>query len=331
MNFVVPQVCCELLVQRAWRVVSDTHVSLCTLAIAQDLDTLPPPEEEDLPPDVGNDVVVTHRTRCLTSGKQEVATALFPVTRKVIKKLGIQPYNITELREFCQKYNVPGPLPHSFMEVFCPPRLCPVFQKLGLCADISVDLSTRWDLSRRPHVSMLKQLVDTLKPHAMLVSPPCLAFSQIQRTNRDRSDPDLIAAKLKEGCALLQVSMMLAKSQLVAGRVFVFEHPAYADSWKEEVVMSMARKKGVETVIFDQCCFGACTKITKTPVQKSTKFMTNSSKVADVFRGRRCLGDHEHQQLEGQEGGVSRTSYAAAYPQQLVETLVNAIIDGFDI
>ena len=98
MNFVVPQVCCELLVQRAWRVVSDTHVSLCTLAIAQDLDTLPPPEEEDLPPDVGNDVVVTHRTRCLTSGKEEVATALFPVTRKVIKKLGIQPYNIAELR-----------------------------------------------------------------------------------------------------------------------------------------------------------------------------------------------------------------------------------------
>ena len=81
-------------------------------------------------------------------------------------------------------------------------------------------------------------------------------------------------------------------------------------------------------VEFHQCRFGATTVLHKTPIMKATKFMTNSAEVAEAFSGKYCLGDHVHQQLQGHEGGRARTAAAAAYPAQVVETLVDALTRG---
>ena len=73
--------------------------------------------------------------------------------------------------------------------------------------------------------------------------------------------------------------------------------------------------EGVRTVISDQCCFGAVTKITKSPVRKKrTQFMTHSPVVVARFDKEFCKADKKHTHLEGNEGGEHKTKYAEIYP-----------------
>ena len=46
--------------------------------------------------------------------------------------------------------------------------------------------------------------------------------------------------------------------------------------------------------------------------------------VVDKFDGVRCIKDHKHQIIEGQEGGESRSKFAACYPAPMCEALVDA-------
>ena len=52
--------------------------------------------------------------------------------------------------------------------------------------------------------------------------------------------------------------------------------------------------------------------------------MTNSVQVFNMFNGRNCSG-HDHQVIEGAEGGVMRSRWAQCYPPELVEAMVEAI------
>jgi hypothetical protein len=249
----------------------------------------------------------------------------YPMTKKAIAKLGVQPHTIQALKK---SYAIVGATPDSCMEVFCPPRVCPAFERLGAAATVSADIVTRWDLSQQSHRTFLMELARRKQPQAVLLSPPCLPFSQMQRTNVGRSDPALVAAKLSEGREFVKFSMTIARAQIAGGRCFVYEHPSHASSWQQQSVTSVSKLKGVRIVQFDQCRFGAVTLVNKTPIRKPTKFMTNSSAVAEAFDGKLCRADHEHQRLDGQEGGVSRTTAAAAYPQALVDALVAALVAG---
>ena len=79
--------------------------------------------------------------------------------------------------------------------------------------------------------------------------------------------------------------------------------------------------EGVRTVVFDQCCFGAVTKITKTLVRKRIQFMTNAPVVVARFDKQFCKPDHQHTHLEGNEGGEHRTKYAEVDPLELCQAL----------
>jgi hypothetical protein len=91
-----------------------------------------------------------------------------------------------------------------------------------------------------------------------------------------RCDPRLVAARTKEGTTLLNVALTLCELQLKAGRFFLFEHPGQATTWGLPRVAALKARTGVMAAVFDQCCYGACTKILNTPVLKNTMFLTNS-------------------------------------------------------
>ena len=80
-----------------------------------------------------------------------------------------------------------------------------------------------------------------------------------------RCDPRLVAARTKEGTTLLNVALTLCELQLKAGR-----------SWGLPRVAALKARTGVMAAVFDQCRYGACTKILNTPVLKNTMFLTNS-------------------------------------------------------
>ena len=84
---------------------------------------------------------------------------------------------------------------------------------------------------------------------------------------------------------------------------------------------------GVRTVLFDQCCFGSVTKVTKSPVRKRTVLLTNSNAVVSVLSKQLCKNDHDHVQLMGSEGGVQRTKHAEIYPPELCQALAQCAVE----
>ena len=195
-----------------------------------DLDGLPPDDLDVLPP----------MSAVATSGLKHHMVEAYPMTRRAIAKCGATPLSAAELKEL---YIIKSPSPESFMEVFCPPRICPAFRRLGLTATVSADIETGWDLSQNSHRSFLMELVHGRQPHVVLLSPPCLPFSQMQRSNKHRADPILAAAKMAEGREFLEFSMQIARVQITNRRLFVYEHPATASSWAEDCVVGVAAER----------------------------------------------------------------------------------------
>ena len=56
-----------------------------------------------------------------------------------------------------------------------------------------------------------------------------------------------------------------------------------------------------------------------------TTIRTNSREVMLALKDMRCTGDHEHQRVEGQEGGRSRSKASQIYPQALCQALADAV------
>ena len=52
--------------------------------------------------------------------------------------------------------------------------------------------------------------------------------------------------------------MELCEEQPKNGRVFVFEHPRWVDSWWEGAVQRVRELENVHVIHTDQCMFGLC-------------------------------------------------------------------------
>ena len=77
---------------------------------------------------------------------------------------------------------------------------------------------------------------------------------------------------------------------------------------------------------FDQCQFGLTSPVNKIPMQKRTKILTNCKKIHAALDGVLCDHSHQHQPIQGAEGGVKRSQFAQCYPDPLVHTLCKAML-----
>ena len=76
---------------------------------------------------------------------------------------------------------------------------------------------------------------------------------------------------------------------------------------------------------FDMCQFGLRSP-SGIAMKKRTRFMTNSQSVYNALNGHFCDGSHEHQPIEGQEGGIKRSASAQTYPDLFVRTVCRAVL-----
>ena len=72
------------------------------------------------------------------------------------------------------------------------------------------------------------------------------------------------------------------------GRCFLHEHPAYASSWQEATVESLAGEPGVVKATCDQCQYGSKAE-DGSPIKKPTAFLTSATEMANELRDR-CQG-----------------------------------------
>ena len=211
-------------------------------------------------------------------------------------------------------------------EVFSMPRIVPMAEKKGLRGGRSFDLGNGWDFLRADH---RKQCIETLKESksfAVVVSPPCVEYSNIQNLNRGNNEGD--RRKKIEAQTLLDFAMQICRQQNKSGNLFVFEHPAFASSWLSDSVHDVSQLPGACDVVLDQCMFGLKDPCSHKHYKKATRFLTNSKHVAEGMN-RRCNGQHEHQQLQGQVKVAgkwcNRTRIAQVYPKELVSCLLSCI------
>ena len=112
--------------------------------------------------------------------------------------------------------------------------------------------------------------------------------------------------------------------QVNHGRWFLHEHPVGASSSLMEEVKTLQNAAGVCTTVADQCQYGLKTRgggggAGSMPARKRTKFMTNSSEIANELSWK-CPKDHLHQALVG-----GRAHKSAIYPEGLCEAICRGL------
>ena len=202
-------------------------------------------------------------------------------------------------------------------EVFSPPRIAAMAQRMGFVAGSSMDLKTGWDFSRADHRRVAIETLVREKPWIVVGSPPCTAFSVIQNLNlhKFKDDENWMKAfeeKKRQAVEHVRFCMQLYKMQMQNGRYFLHEHPEGATSWDLEMVKEIEEFPGVHKVRCDQCQYGLVTTVKgeTRPARKPTAFISNSWFVSNELT-MRCSGDHEHFSL--MEG---RAKAAQEYPDK---------------
>ena len=177
-------------------------------------------------------------------------------------------------------------------EVFSPPRIALQAPKVGLSQGSSFDLETGWDLSKAEERKKMWRKLKEEDPWLIILCPPCTAFSALQFLNFPKMKMENAAMLIKTGMEHLSLAMAIAKWQHQRGRYFLFEHPAQAVSWKEEVAKKVEELEGVEIITTDMCMFGLNVNgmgLNKKP----TKLMINSKEMRKRLE-RRCNKKHVH-------------------------------------
>ena len=162
------------------------------------------------------------------------------------------------------------------------------------------------------------------RPGLVVISPPCEAFSvlnrlldKFRRNNLDAMKRHL--AKLKKGKILLNFAMQVCHVCHEQGTTFVFEHPRCASSWKMPSVQRLLRQTGVILALADQCVFGL-TDLHGQLHKKPTGFVTNNRTVAEAL-SKRCPRDHHHAWIWGSKAISKR---AQNYPPDLVDAILSS-------
>ena len=181
-----------------------------------------------------------------------------------------------------------------------------------------------WDFSKREHRHDARRMLATEKPHWVIGSPPCTAFSIWNvGINFKKMDPVKVAAMIQEGRAHLQFCAELYRKQLKGGRHFLHEHPATAVSWREPCIDSLMQDPKMFSVVCDQCQFGLTTlsedRKGRELAMKPTRFLTSSQSMAECL-DRRCDRSHKHQHLAG-----GRAAEAAFYPLPLIRAILKGM------
>ena len=223
---------------------------------------------------------------------------------------------------------VPGPaiaahlsVHHDMAEFYSSPRVLPVARCRGLRGSLSLDITTGWDFNVQHLRQLSVELLCKLSIGIVILSPPCTAFSELQRLwNYKRMTLDAVQRQWEQGMVFVRHAMECALTQYKAGRRFGYEHPARASSWKTPEVSRVASLPGVHVVVFDQCMLGLKSP-SGHPLRKRTKVMTNDAALATRLSHRMCDGSHAHQRIHSSEMGVKLSVWAQIYPPAMVELL----------
>ena len=95
----------------------------------------------------------------------------------------------------------------NFSEIYAPARFKDRALSLCLGPGLAADLITGWDFRSRTQRHVCTKKLAEEKPHLVVASPPCTAFSALQRISRMKRDPEKVMEQMKEAEAHLDISV----------------------------------------------------------------------------------------------------------------------------
>ena len=128
---------------------------------------------------------------------------------------------------------------------------------------------------------------------------------------------------MTKAIAHVNFAASMCQEQAKSGRLFLFEHPARATSWKLDSLCELLEVVGVTSVLGDMCSHGMTQSDShgRGFVKKTTRFMTNSNHIAKAV-GVRCPKNHRHITLVD-----GRPKAAAIYPEGLCQAICQGYVN----
>ena len=122
-------------------------------------------------------------------------------------------------------------------EVYSPPRMFEMAEKLNMKGGFSLDLTTKdengqaWGLSQQYFRTKALKMLEEVKPMLLVVCPPCTMFSTMQNVNIAKMGEADVKTRTEAAVSHFAFAFLLCIRQSQAGRSFVLEHPVGASSW----------------------------------------------------------------------------------------------------
>ena len=136
-------------------------------------------------------------------------------------------------------------------EVSSPPRITELASGHGLSPGFSYDIQTDdetgqpWGFDQTDMRSKCVKIILEQKPHFLIGSPMCTAFSALQGLNKWRMAPEKRDALREKGVGHMRFAVKLYRLQAEAGRFLLHEHPNSASSWKLQEVVTLMSDLGI--------------------------------------------------------------------------------------
>ncbi len=187
----------------------------------------------------------------------------------------------------------------------------------------NMDIVSGVDLTKQEHARRLLEYIDVHKPFVVVMGPPCTTFSSWSHFNRVMNPSDF-QVKRVIGEKLANLSALVARRQLEAGRHFLLENPRGSELFKLPSMVKLRRDYDVADVTFPQCAVGLKSPDGQPILKWTTLWASNHALISD-FENLTC--DHKHHwQLTGKIGTMSRTQQAQVWPPRMCENIVNGIV-----
>lgn len=243
------------------------------------------------------------------------------ISKKQLRKLKCQ---VTKgLKPVGKKYAV--------VELFCPPRLTPEVEKLGL-RGLSLDKLQGWDLMESKTQEWVVTELEQHPPELLLVCPPCTDAGGWFHLNKCyMTMQEYLRRKLMFRKHMALCKRVIRNHLKTHGRL-VFEHPAPSAVWKDPEMKAWCDE--LTSFITDMCRFNLHLPPTaKTPkqlIRKSTRLLVSHEDMREYLEFR-CPGDahpdhRNHATIAGSHPSVGQVStHAGRYTPEFVQALIRSV------
>ena len=155
-----------------------------------------------------------------------------------------------------------GIISNHVSEVWSPPRVTKLAHEFGLNPGFSYDIMTNdengepWDFDIPAQREKCMKNIIEQKPHFLIGSPMCTAFSALQGLNKWRMHPTKWQSMMDKGLRHMRFAIKLYRLQAEQGRWFLHEHPNSATSWKMPEMASLMSDLELQRTVGHMCRYG---------------------------------------------------------------------------